>query len=108
MIIEILLALFLVLVLRLLDGWMERRHDVLHYVTKPSRARATMPADLSGRAKAFYHGGRKKLIAQQCQSNPANESQRAGCYNGDAGEHYDRRPQAWNGLLLHRFRSFSA
>ena len=44
MIVEILL--FLVLVLRLLDGWMERRHDVLHYVTKPSRARATMPADL--------------------------------------------------------------
>jgi hypothetical protein len=37
MIIEILLALFLVLVLRLLDGWVERRRDVLHYVTKPSR-----------------------------------------------------------------------
>jgi hypothetical protein len=54
MIIEILLALFLVLVLRLLDGWVERRRDVLHYVTKPSGARATMPADLSGRAKAFY------------------------------------------------------
>jgi hypothetical protein len=62
MIIEILLALFLVLVLRLLDG-VERRRDVLHYVTKPSRARATMPADLSGRAKSFYRGGRKKLIA---------------------------------------------
>ena len=46
MIIEILLALFLVLVLRLLDGWVERRRDVPHYVTKPSRARATMPADL--------------------------------------------------------------
>jgi len=47
-IVEIVLFLFLVLVLvlRLLDGWMERRHDVLHYVTKPSRARATMPADL--------------------------------------------------------------
>jgi hypothetical protein len=59
MIIEILLALFLVLVLRLLDGWVERRRDVLHYVTKPSRARATMPADLSGRAKALYRGGRK-------------------------------------------------
>ncbi len=29
MIIEILLALFLVLVLRLLDGWVERRRDVL-------------------------------------------------------------------------------
>jgi hypothetical protein len=37
MIFEILLALFLVLVLRLLDGWVERRRDVLHYVTKPSR-----------------------------------------------------------------------
>src|SRR6266436_6677992 len=103
MIIEILLALFLVLGLRLLDGWVERRRDVLHYVTKPSSARATMPADLSGRAKAFYRGGMKKLIAQQCQSNPANESQRAGCYNCDAGEHPDRRPQAWNGLLLHWF-----
>jgi len=62
-----------------------------------------MPADLSGRAKAFYGGGREKLIAQQCQCNPANQSQRAGRYNGDAGKHYDRRPQAWNGLLLHRF-----
>jgi hypothetical protein len=41
MIIEILLALFLVLVLRFLDGWVERRRDGLHYVTKPSRARAT-------------------------------------------------------------------
>ena len=108
MIIEILLALFLVLVLRLLDGWVERRRDVLHYVTKPSSARGTMLADLSGRAKAFYRGERKKLISQQCQSNPANENQRAGRYNDDAGEHYDRRPQAWNGLLLHRFRSFSA
>ncbi len=39
MIIEILLALFLVLGLRLLDGWVERRRDVLHYVTKPSSAR---------------------------------------------------------------------
>ena len=56
MIIEILLALFLVLGLRLLDGWVERRRDVLHY----SAARATMPADLSGRAKAFYRGGMKK------------------------------------------------
>jgi hypothetical protein len=45
MIIEILLALFLVLGLRLLDGWVERRRDVLHYVTKPSSARATMPAE---------------------------------------------------------------
>jgi len=39
MIIEILLALFLILLLRLLDGWVERRRDVLHYVTKPSSAR---------------------------------------------------------------------
>jgi hypothetical protein len=30
MIIEILLALFLILLLRLLDGWVERRRDVLH------------------------------------------------------------------------------
>jgi len=30
MIIEILLALFLVSGLRLLDGWVERRRDVLH------------------------------------------------------------------------------
>ncbi|MEY2428800.1 MAG: hypothetical protein QOJ40_1685 [Verrucomicrobiota bacterium] len=44
-----------------------------------------------------------KLIAHQCQSNPAKESQRTGRYDGDAGEHYDRRPQAWNGLLVHRF-----
>ena len=103
MIIEILLALFLILLLRLLDGWVERRRDVLHYVTKPSIARATMPADLSGRARAFYRGREEKLIAQQCQSNPANEGQRAGRYNGDAGEHYDQRPRAWNRLLLHRF-----
>jgi hypothetical protein len=37
MIIEILLALFLVLGLRLLDGWVERRREVLHYVTKHSK-----------------------------------------------------------------------
>ena len=39
MIIEILLALFLILLLRFLDGWVERRRDVLQYVTKPSSAR---------------------------------------------------------------------
>ncbi len=38
MIIEILLALFLVWALRLLDGWVERRRDVLHYVTRPKLA----------------------------------------------------------------------
>jgi hypothetical protein len=103
MIIEFLLALFLILLLRLLDGWVERRRDVLYYVTKPSIARATMPADLSGRARAFYRGREEKLIAPQYQSNPANESQRASRYSGDAGEHHDRRPQGWNGLLLHRF-----
>ena len=45
----------------------------------------------------------KKLIAQQGKCNPANESQRAGRYNDDTGEHHNRRPQAWNGLLLHWF-----
>jgi hypothetical protein len=48
MILDILTVLFLVLGFALLF-WMigERRRDVLHYVTKPSRARATMP-DSSG------------------------------------------------------------
>jgi hypothetical protein len=103
MIIEFFLALFLILLLRLLDGWVERPRDALHCVTKPSIARAALPADLSGRARAFYRGREEKLIAQQRQRNPANEGQSAGRYNGDAGEHYDRRPRAWNGLLLHRF-----
>jgi hypothetical protein len=102
MIIEILLALFLILLLRLLDGWVEWRRDVLHYVTKPSSAR-----DNAGRpereSKGVLSRAGGKLIAQQYQSNPANESQRASRYSGDAGEHHDRRPQGWNGLLLHRF-----
>jgi hypothetical protein len=44
------------------------------------------------------------LISQQCQCNPANESQGAGRYNTDAGKNHDRRPQAcgWNRLLLRR------
>jgi hypothetical protein len=46
---------------------------------------------------------RGKLISQLGQCNPANEGQRAGHYNDDTGEHHDRRPQAWNGLLLHWF-----
>src|SRR5258705_12066723 len=48
MIVDILTVLFLVLGFALLF-WMigERRRDVLHYVTEPSRARATMP-DSSG------------------------------------------------------------
>src|SRR5258706_10898042 len=48
MILDILTVLFLVLGFALLF-WMigERRRDVLHYVTEPSRARATMP-DSSG------------------------------------------------------------
>ena len=48
MIVDILTVLFLVLGFALLF-WMigKRRHDVLHYVTEPSRARATMP-DSSG------------------------------------------------------------
>jgi hypothetical protein len=47
MIVEILVILFLVW--RLLGGWVERRHDVLHapYVTKSRGARARIPADLS-------------------------------------------------------------
>jgi hypothetical protein len=49
MILDILTVLFLVLGFALLF-WMieERRRDVLHYVTEPSRARARMP-DSSGR-----------------------------------------------------------
>src|SRR5258705_1222733 len=48
MILDILTVLFLVLGFALLF-WMigERRRDVLHYVTEPSRARAAMP-DSSG------------------------------------------------------------
>ena len=48
MIVDILTVLFLVLGFALLF-WMigKRRRDVLHYVTEPSRARATMP-DSSG------------------------------------------------------------
>ena len=47
MILNILTVLFFVLGFALLF-WMivERRRDVLHYVTKTSRARPTMPADL--------------------------------------------------------------
>jgi hypothetical protein len=47
MIVDILTVLFFVLGLALLF-WMkgERRRDVLHYVIKPSRARARVPADL--------------------------------------------------------------
>src|SRR6266480_548610 len=47
MILNILTVLFFVLGFALLF-WMivERRRDVLHYVTKTSRARLTMPADL--------------------------------------------------------------
>ena len=47
MILNILTVLFFVLGFALLF-WMivERRRDVLHYVTKTSRAHATMPADL--------------------------------------------------------------
>jgi hypothetical protein len=47
MILDILTVLLLVLGFALLF-WMigERRCDVLHYVTEPSRARPTMPADL--------------------------------------------------------------
>jgi hypothetical protein len=47
MIVDILTVLFFVLGFALLF-WMkgERRRDVLHYVTKPSGARPTMPADL--------------------------------------------------------------
>jgi hypothetical protein len=47
MIVDILTVLFLVLGFALLFLIVdERRRDVLHYVTEPSRARATMPAHL--------------------------------------------------------------
>ncbi len=47
MIVDIFTVLFLVLGFALLFLMMEeRRRDVLHYVTEPSRARATMPAHL--------------------------------------------------------------
>jgi hypothetical protein len=57
--------------------------------------------NLSERARAFYRERKTNIPTGPC--NPANEGQRGGRYNGDTGEHRDRRPQAWNGLLLHRF-----
>jgi hypothetical protein len=68
-----------------------------------------MPADgyvrtpLGRLVAPLRNRGKGKLIAHQCQSNPAKESQRTGRYDGDAGVHYDRRPLAWNGLPMHRF-----
>jgi len=43
--------------------------------------------------------GKTNIPAGPVQSS--QEGQRAGSYNDDTGEHHDRRPQAWNGLLLH-------
>jgi hypothetical protein len=78
------------------------RHTRLLANFKMTNVQRSDAASVNLRRREGVSSG-KKLIPQQCQCNPANESQRPGRYNDDTGEHHDRRPQAWNGLLLHWF-----